>query len=129
MKVNSRELGTVLAALRFYQRWGGGNGRDGLVHPYRDIATNGDTLEALTVDEIDGLCERINCGPGDSKAEAAARQLLEAYALGEAAGDGGSVDWENVDHAFVLAKDALPGVYEAMVQELTNYAGGSAEIV
>jgi hypothetical protein len=27
-----------------------------------EIATDGGTLEAMTADEIDGLCERINTG-------------------------------------------------------------------
>jgi hypothetical protein len=57
MKLDSRELGTVLAALRLWQ-----------VYPYNpldefaNIATNGGEHVPLLDDEIDDLCERLNCG-------------------------------------------------------------------
>jgi hypothetical protein len=56
--LDSRELSTVLAALRLWQRSNhlGSNADPGLF----DIATNGDTLDPLSADEIDALCERIN---------------------------------------------------------------------
>jgi hypothetical protein len=50
-----RELGTVLAALRYWQREGLMSG--GAEH---DIATDGDSFAALTAEEIDALCERLN---------------------------------------------------------------------
>ncbi len=59
LEVSDRELHTVLAALRQWQ-WIGAE------YQYRialeDIATNGGKVEPLTLDEIDALCERINCG-------------------------------------------------------------------
>jgi len=55
--LDDRELATVLAALRYWQREGWISG--GHEH---DIATNGDTLEPLGADEIDALCERLNAG-------------------------------------------------------------------
>lgn len=63
-KLNDRELGTVLAALRYWQR----RALDGATQlhclPEYDIAADGD-MEPLSANEIDELCERINCG-GDS---------------------------------------------------------------
>lgn len=58
MTLNERELATVLAALRHYERYivaCGARPAD-----VDEIATDGDTLTALNVDEIDALCERIN---------------------------------------------------------------------
>lgn len=54
-RIEDRELNTVLAALRYWQRCGdfGGGG-------IQDIATNGGTEQALESDEIDTLCERLN---------------------------------------------------------------------
>ncbi len=54
--VSDRELHTVLAALRW---WQGERHHD---YGINDIATNGGTCKPLTLDEIDALCERINCG-------------------------------------------------------------------
>jgi len=49
------ELGTVLAALRYWQR-------EGLLSDgvERDIATDGGTVVPLDANQIDALCERIN---------------------------------------------------------------------
>lgn len=52
-----RELGTVLAALRLWQRLNGPPADD-----LMDIATDGGTLTPLDDDEIDALCERLNGG-------------------------------------------------------------------
>lgn len=55
--MNKRELNTVLAALRCWQQ-----------HPMRgdcgldEIATDGG-VKALDGDEIDDLCEQLNCAP------------------------------------------------------------------
>lgn len=52
-----RELATVLAALRYWQR-------EGLMSAGHevDIASGGGTLAPLTAGEIDTLCERLNTG-------------------------------------------------------------------
>jgi hypothetical protein len=52
------------------------------------------------------------------KQEEALDALLLAYAHSEVAGDGGSVDWDNVDEAFDQASKCRPGKYEALVREL-----------
>lgn len=49
--VDDRELATILAALRFWQRHG---------EPRQQIATNAGTLAPLGDAEIDALCERLN---------------------------------------------------------------------
>ena len=59
MKLNDRELGTVLAALRLWQNECSNDATDGALW---DIATNGDTVQPLLDDEIDELCERLNSG-------------------------------------------------------------------
>lgn len=51
-----REHATMLAALRYYQR----DMADDHDWLHGDIATDGGTLDPLTVEEIDDLCERIN---------------------------------------------------------------------
>lgn len=58
MKLNHRELSTVLAALRYYQATLAkvSEPDEGIA----DIASDGGEVRPLTVDEIDGLCERIN---------------------------------------------------------------------
>ena len=56
-----RSLATILAALRRYQR-GLAENDNLLPADVADIATNGDTLEPMTAEEIDGLCETLNCG-------------------------------------------------------------------
>lgn len=60
VQLDTREVATVLAALRLRQC------ND--LHEYEglmDIATNGDTVEPLSDDEIDNLCERINAQGGE----------------------------------------------------------------
>lgn len=54
-RLSDRELSTVLAALRYWQR----EGRMSAGHEF-DIAENGGEFSALTNDEIDELCERLN---------------------------------------------------------------------
>lgn len=58
MKLSRRQLGTVLAALRFYQA--DLEGRPVSRAELSDIASDGNELEPLTVVEIDQLCEHIN---------------------------------------------------------------------
>lgn len=55
MKLGPRELATVLAGLRYWQRLGVGEGG-----PEEDIATDGGSIEPLNEVEIDALCERLN---------------------------------------------------------------------
>lgn len=54
--VNDYERNTILAALRFWQS-------QGLTAPQdiKDIANSGDDNFLLDDDDIDNLCERINC--------------------------------------------------------------------
>ncbi len=54
-RFDARQLATVLAALRFWQREGLAAG--GHEH---DIASDGGALTPLTYDEINALCEEIN---------------------------------------------------------------------
>lgn len=56
IELNPRELGTVLAALRYWQRMGLASS----FCPEDDIATGAGNLDPLDADEIDELCERIN---------------------------------------------------------------------
>lgn len=55
LAVDDRELATVLAALRAHQR-------RTCPPDLLDIATNGGRYVPLTSEQIDGLCERLNCG-------------------------------------------------------------------
>lgn len=56
MRLTKQETATVLAALRYWQR-------EGLISSGHeiDIATDGGTIEPMSKDDIDELCERINC--------------------------------------------------------------------
>lgn len=66
LQVDERELATILAALRYWQRDGLSSDEHGDLAtpgPENDIATDGGTHEPLDLDEIDELCERINCEP------------------------------------------------------------------
>ncbi len=56
--MNDRELATVLAALRVYQR----GGAPLLTKDLWNVATNNDAFLPMTPEEIDSLCERLNCG-------------------------------------------------------------------
>ena len=59
MTLNERELATVLAALRYWQREGWSNAGE-----EQEIVSDGGTLTPLDLPEIDDLCERINCDDG-----------------------------------------------------------------
>jgi hypothetical protein len=66
IELNSRELATILAALRFHQA---NNLQCGQViaNPLvGDIATDGDTLLALSHAEVEELCQRLNCEAVDA---------------------------------------------------------------
>lgn len=56
-RMTERELATVFTALRYWQA-AFPQGVEG----YRDIVTDGDRFEPMSVDEIDELCVKLNCG-------------------------------------------------------------------
>ena len=58
--VDSRELATILAALRFHQDENLPAGREIPDQVIKDIATDGGSLKPLNFKDIDRLCERIN---------------------------------------------------------------------
>ena len=64
LRVDARELATILAALRFHQDENcGQKGRRRLViadELIASIATDGGTLKPLSASEIDRLCRRLN---------------------------------------------------------------------
>jgi hypothetical protein len=60
IRLSGRELATVLAALRYWQR---ALARTRGEAPVLDHFDGKDT--PLTAEEIDRLCERLNCGPTD----------------------------------------------------------------
>ena len=68
LRINRRELATILAALRYHQDeslQGGRDGKGGKSIPdqfIRQIATDGDTLRALDFQDVDRLCRRLNAG-------------------------------------------------------------------
>lgn len=55
LKVSEREFDAILAGLRLWQ-----SERERGQEPMMDIAT--EHGKALSSDEVDDLCERINCG-------------------------------------------------------------------
>ncbi len=61
LNVNNRELATILAALRYWQH----KGIEGPTKPHClaewDIAADNGTHIPLDANEIDALCERVNC--------------------------------------------------------------------
>lgn len=59
-RLDRRELGTVLAALRFWQWRRGSEHINERMQAIFDIADDGG--DPLGDDEIDALCERLNCG-------------------------------------------------------------------
>lgn len=65
MKLTDRELATILAALRFWQDYRRKYDRTVWEPPISKelhaIATAGRTIPMLKTDEIDALCERLNC--------------------------------------------------------------------
>ena len=60
MQLNARELGTVLAALRYWQTIQKQGGLCNAKNEYDPIASDNGLQEPLTAGEIDDLCERIN---------------------------------------------------------------------
>ena len=79
MNMPTRETSTILAALRCYQQHLEESDEE-MPSEFRDIATDGGTLVALTSDEIDALCEHLNLGdisPRNETLENFARAVLE----------------------------------------------------
>lgn len=60
LRVNDRELATILAALRFYQDGNLQDGRQISDEWIIEVATGGGTLKPLNADEVSALCERLN---------------------------------------------------------------------
>jgi hypothetical protein len=58
-QLDDREHATVLAALRYREA---GLAKDASGSEFDSIATNEGEFDALGVDEIYALCERLNCG-------------------------------------------------------------------
>ncbi len=56
--MDDRQTATVLAALRYWQR----EGLNSSGHEIDAIATNDGEFAAMDAEEIDTLCEEINCG-------------------------------------------------------------------
>lgn len=128
--LNPRELGTVLAALRFWQRLGDRHGG-----PELAIATDEGQLASLSDEEIDGLCERLNLGMG-SHEEATPEELARArdlYAAGSdddiEIDDGAKVsradDGTWVQAWVWLAHDVQPAVEEPQPAQVST-SGGQA---
>jgi hypothetical protein len=76
MRLNDRQLGTVLAALRFWQRTTVVAPKGPL--PEDDISTDGGTCNPLDANEIDTLCEELNCGGWRSVSVPGGRQHVRA---------------------------------------------------
>ena len=70
VRLNRRELATVLAALRHWQQDWGKNEEAGPIIP--DHFEEG--IAPLTVPEIDELCAKLNFGTGPSRAAVAPRR-------------------------------------------------------
>lgn len=69
MKLNARELATVLAASRYWQRKLTKDQIEILASDeWQIIATDGDTVDPLNPAEIDDLCKRLNCADETPKA-------------------------------------------------------------
>lgn len=66
MNLNKQETAIVLAALRIYQIRGYAENPKLLPHDIVNIATNGGRHKPLNDNDIDDLCERINCETPES---------------------------------------------------------------
>ena len=98
--MNQRELNTVLAALRLWQ--------SGVHHPLEleVIATNDGESEPLDGEEIDALCERLNCGE-DEPFRAAIEKALRALSCeGEYSHLQNRSSGEQIDEASAILSEA-----------------------
>jgi hypothetical protein len=64
LRVNRRELATILAALRFHQDENLQGGRDIADQCIKDIATDGGLVKPLGFRDVGKLCERLNAPQG-----------------------------------------------------------------
>lgn len=99
--LNSRELATVLAALRHWQD------RTPAFEPVDSIATDAGRFAQLNRAEIDALCERLNCEDDDPRLAAYSRlhdMLSETIESGR------------------LKRADIPDDYEAIVETLVQCA-------
>jgi len=64
LRVNRRELATILAALRFHEDENLQAGRDVPDHLVKEIATDGGLFKPLNSQEVSKLCERLNTDKG-----------------------------------------------------------------
>jgi len=109
-KLNDRELGTVLAALRVYQQRleenGGAPPQD-----VDDIATAGGTIKnPMVVDEIDSLCEKLNIEDQPSLHDKVVALVDSLDAIGFANGDAPVSGADAVDAIL----EHLPGLREGI---------------
>lgn len=96
------------------------------VSTLRRIESNADALSGeecgdlarLALDSVRAEDEALTWSREEM--EGALVQLLLSYAKGDEARPGGCghVEWEDVDLAVQMAKDALPGEYERILQQL-----------
>lgn len=89
--LDSRQLATVLAALRFYQE-GGQSYPANRSDAINDIATHGDNLASLDLEEIDALCVRLNTAPEPPAQPARIANILEACRVADSLDLGAYVD-------------------------------------
>jgi len=64
LRVNRRELATILAALRFHEDENLQAGRDIADQFIREIATDGGLFKPLNLQEVSKLCQRLNTDEG-----------------------------------------------------------------
>lgn len=104
LQVDEREFATILAALRYWQRDGLSADEHGDLAtpgPENDVATDGGTHEPLDLDEIDELCERLNCEPS------ALTRLVEILRnTATSCHDAGTGVWDRSDEGFDSLKMA-----------------------
>jgi hypothetical protein len=96
LELDERETGTVLAALRYWQR----NAENGA--PEWEIATEPEG-GPLDEEEIDALCERINCSPGDADTPVSSPTDTQAFTLFTSTQAGASAEQRTRLSAQVLA--------------------------
>jgi hypothetical protein len=104
LQVDAREFATILAALRYWQRDGLATDEQGDLAapgPENDVATDGGTHEPLDLEEIDELCERLNCEPS------ALTRLVEILrSTATSCHDACTGDWDKSDDGFDALKRA-----------------------
>lgn len=108
--LNDRELATVLAALRLYQKT-----RSNSIPSITSIATDGGQFEELTNTDIDELVERLNFGglpePTDS---------VEGFHVGQ------SVFWNDPDDDACSREDVIVAIDRAA--GTARISGGNTEV-